>query len=289
MVWWNTWIYLLVNCHNKGFFKLKLKEARKVVEYLWVQYIKLHENTETKNSTEQFLSLSIWDWVGKKRAKDKELDCSTELCNDEFNWCFIFLLYFSFQVGVTAKHLQLMVTNSLFFPCCCVCWKMKCNYEWWWINLLKGLKTTHPLSWGNKKTTNFYSFFSRFNFLISLHCHMFQFHQLYLLKYYEVCILNSIAHQTFGGQSRAAQKCYTHSLEQPHRPNMQATKYTLKPSLKYGKFKNHAANGAHQYPNTCTHAHREGERVRATRRRNENSKHAPTSKHVCWSRCLRSN
>lgn len=65
---------------------------------------------------------------------------------------------------------------------------------------------------------------------------------------------------------------------------------TLKPSLKYGKFKNHVANGAHQY-NKQMHTH-----TQLIKARNGNSKHAPEpswfNQHpnmFVWPRCLRSN
>lgn len=77
--------------------------------------------------------------------------------------------FFFFLSRWVPHSLRLMVINY---------WEMKCNYEWWWINLLKGLKTTHPLS-GVK---NFHSK----TFLFGI---CFVIHQLYLLKLYQACIL----------------------------------------------------------------------------------------------------
>lgn len=111
--------------------------------------------------------------------------------------------------------------------------------------------------------------------------HMFPFHQLYLLKLYQACILNTKLPTQTHSHPRNEKKNYNVLPNVVGSTNQLTNEPAGKKltSLNYGKFKNHVARAWARARSL----------VRAlTPGPNENSKHAPTSRNML-ARCLRSN
>lgn len=150
-------------------------------------------------------------------------------------------------------------------------WEMKCNYEWWWINLLKGLKTTHPLYQGEVFHTHNFHFFSPY---VSIPPIIFAEALPSVHIKYQTTDTNTLSPEKWKKNYNVLPNVVGSTNQLTNEP---AEKKLT--SLNYGKFKNHVARAWARARSL----------VRAlTPGPNENSKHAPTSRNML-ARCLRSN